>query len=87
MNLRQHAPALFATLVLLGILTPAAQAQFAWTGLTYTQDVFNAGNWQGGVAPTFSGSEDLILGKAINSTLSLTADISVNSITLTASDD
>ncbi len=63
------------------------QAQFTWTGLTSTQDVFNAGNWQGGVAPTFSGSEDLILGKAINNTLSLTADISVNSISLTANDD
>ncbi len=87
MNPRKRAPALLAALLVLGFISPAAQAQFAWTGLTSTQDVFNAGNWQGGVAPTFSGSEDLILGKAINNTLSVTADISVNSISLTANDD
>lgn len=88
MNRRWFIPPLLATALLLALTAPVARAQFTWTGLSPNQDIANGANWQGGVAPGFiSGSEDLILAKAINNTLALSADISVNTITQTSSDD
>jgi len=86
MNRRPLLPLFVATALLLALTTPVARAQFTWTGLGTDQDIYNPANWQGGTAPTFTGSEDLILGKAINNTLSLSGDITVNSISLTAND-
>jgi autotransporter-associated beta strand protein len=88
MNRRPMIPAMFAALCIwAGIGSPlSGQTTFAWTGLGADQDIYNGANWQGGTVPTFSGSEDLILGKAINNSISISGDISVNSISLTGND-
>jgi hypothetical protein len=77
-------------LILAGLLCSvvAAHAQFSWTGLDPAgDDISNGGNWLGGAAPTFSGTEDLVFGKAINNQVNLSSDIAVNSISLTGTDD
>jgi hypothetical protein len=88
MNRRQFTPALLATLLLVGSTSaPLSAGTFVWTGLGSDQDVATGGNWQGGNPPLFDGTDDIILGKAINNTVAVNSDTFVNSISLTSGDD
>jgi hypothetical protein len=88
MNRRQFTPALLAILLLMGSTSaPLSAGTFIWTGLGSDQDVTTGGNWQGTNPPPFDGTDDLILGKAINNTLLLSGNTFVNSINLTGNDD
>ncbi|MBI2515643.1 MAG: PEP-CTERM sorting domain-containing protein [Opitutae bacterium] len=66
MSRRHLAPAL---LVALGLLLNAATLnaiviELTWTGYGTTNDLFDANNWAGGVAPTNDGNANLIFGNA-----------------------
>jgi len=88
MKRRLIACAFIAVLALSGPTTaPVLAGTFIWTGLGTDTDITTAGNWQGGNPPLFDGTDNLILGKAINNSLYLSSDTLVNSLNLTSGDD
>ena len=85
---RRHASVFLAGLLLAGgPLSPLSAGTFIWTGLGSDQDIATGGNWQGGNPPLFDGTDDILLGKAINNSVYLSGDTLVNSLNLTSGDD
>ena len=57
---------------------------FTWTGLGSSNDTTDAANWLGGIAPTGSGGENLILADSTRNSPRFTSNFTVQDITLTA---
>ena len=60
------------------------RAQFIWTGAGANNNVSNSTNWQGGVAPTGAGGEDLVFSAIGSYSPTLSGAFSVRNITVSA---
>jgi autotransporter-associated beta strand protein len=76
-------------LILAGLLgsVVTAHAQFIWTGLGTNHNVTTSGNWQGGSVPPSDGTATILLGYGLNTKLSLSSDLNLDSVILTGNDD
>jgi len=67
------------------LVAVAAQAQFTWTGAGADTNLTTPGNWLGGVAPTGSGTENLVFGDSPRAFVTFPTTFAVNNVSMTAS--